>query len=87
MTYRDLYSIVCEYERELAYGSETALLGYYVDDMCRQRPDDPDWRSSDDMIDDDVADYWMRAYELHKADQALPADEQADDIQDMLDRV
>lgn len=62
MKLRDLTARVREYERELAYGSETGLWGAFVGEYRDKIEDDVDLETTDIDIPDEDGDIWLEAY-------------------------
>lgn len=85
MTYDELDKEIGRRENELEPGSHTGIYGDFVTDMEKGGGDD--WRESDNPVPPDVEAWWLRCYDLYEADQTLPADQQADDVQSIYDRV
>jgi hypothetical protein len=85
MTFAEFNAEIKAVEGRLAYGSETSIYGHFVDRMGElggRR-----WRESDAEVPADEVAWWRKAYELYEADQQLPRDQQATDVQDIFDRV
>ena len=85
VTFTEFSREIREIEGRLAYGSETSIYGHFVDRMSQLGG--KGWRESDTAVPGDEIEWWKKAYELYEADQQLPADEQATDVQDIFDRV
>lgn len=85
MTYQQMDAEISRREGELASRSETSIYGDFVAAMAKSGG--RNWRQSDAVVDADEAAWWLRAYDLYAADQQLPRDQQATDVQDIYDRV
>lgn len=85
ISFREFAQEIKGREGELAYGSETAMLGDLNSRMAELGG--KDWRESDEIVPAGEVAWWRRAYELYAADLALPLDERATDLQDIYDRV
>lgn len=62
MKLRDLTKTIRDYERDLAYGSETALWGEFWTEYRDKVEDDADLDTTDIDITDDEAEIWEAAY-------------------------
>lgn len=85
VTYAQFADEIHARESRLAYGSETAILGHFVAEMRKLGGED--FRESDSIVPADDLAWWRQAYDLYEADMALPADDQAADVQEIFDRV
>ena len=84
-TYKMFDAEISARESQLAPGSETSIYGDFVRRMAELGGGS--WRESDALVPADELAWWRRCYDLYTADQALPRDEQAQDVQDIYDRV
>lgn len=80
MKLRDLTELIRDYERKLAYGSETTLWGAFWGEYRDKIEDDMDLDTTDIDIPDNDAEVWLSAYEKMKEFEAEAVDYDLDDL-------
>lgn len=90
MTTAELFKDIHEIEGRLCPGSETPLLGHFVermDELAEHGGDFGRASESEVKLDAEEVKWWATAYCLYERDQSLPASDQATDIQYIFDQV
>lgn len=80
MKLRDLTELIKEYERNLAYGSETILWGAYWAEYRDKIEDDADFDTTDIEINDTDVDVWLAAYAKMEEFEAEGDNYELDDL-------